>query len=109
MYLDCICIIVECMYILFFSKILIGWIYLLHYSFVPVHEASEGFMKQFLNVATSAAVVVHVVLSHFPASTEGIDVVALYVPIVQYRELECNNKHGGYFYQFLNAPSISIS
>ena len=47
---------------------------------IPVQAAAEGFVKQFFRVVTSVVVAVHVVLSHLAASTDGMDVLALYVP-----------------------------
>ena len=41
---------------------------------LPVQAASEGFVRQLFTVANSVVSVVHVVPSHFPASTLGRDV-----------------------------------
>ncbi len=50
---------------------------------VPVHADDEGLVKQFFRVVTSVAVAAHVVLSHLADSTDGMDVLALYVPMYE--------------------------
>ena len=50
---------------------------------VPVHADDEGLVKQFFRVVTSVAVAAHVVLSHLAASTDGMDALALYVPMYE--------------------------